>query len=256
MRSGGARKANTAFPFGRGVRRQEVHTAGGKSRYLQFAAKLSSSTRCTSVDTAQHVRRRSALATPTSGMQVGRGGVHAHGSLRIGVHVRRDSTRSSQIAGHRSGSPLKPATRSLDRGPEGRLLIGYCPSGHLPFHPRSRTPARQFKRCPDRSLHAGGLLAGGDRQSLCSDAARDSPSVAREHTTDRPSHPAVTSCCLACQFVSSSCLSAFQLSLPLFLLHLSPRIPHSNLSCDTICCQTKRIFFRCPPHPGIPTHHA
>jgi hypothetical protein len=46
-------------------------------------------------------------------MQVGRrGGVHAHGSLRIGVQVRRDSTRSSQIGGHRSGLPFKPPTRS------------------------------------------------------------------------------------------------------------------------------------------------
>jgi hypothetical protein len=56
------------------------------------------------------VRQNQSLS---NGTQVGRrGGVHAHGSLRIGVQVRRDSTRSSQIGGHRSGTPLKPPTRS------------------------------------------------------------------------------------------------------------------------------------------------
>jgi hypothetical protein len=94
----------------------------------------------------KRVRRRSANAISTNEMQVGHGGVHAHGSLRIGVQVRRDSTRSSQIGGHRSGSPLKPPTRSH--------LIGSRPSENLISSLRSQNPATQDKRHPDRSLHA------------------------------------------------------------------------------------------------------
>lgn len=116
--------------------------------------------------------------------------------------------------------------------------------GDLSFPCRDRSPRCcslsdvQIDLCTLR-----GLLVGGDRQSLCCSRGSERERVAvarpRIYTTDRPSHPAVTSCCLVC-------LDSF--STPTSSLNhdsLPKKVP-TSLFCDTICCPLQANFLSQP----------